>query len=136
MSASGRALAMSFAALCVQGTWATWANADAGKWIAVKAGVVQGLCSFVMTYLVTMFMEFVLLRVSFSPAWIRGIVVGISGILFMLTIQVGAHALAGTPHILLTIAPAAAVGTCYCMLYSQRQVHVMSSDKSAISSNI
>lgn len=123
MKSHQRSLLMSLLGCCVYGSWALWVNFDAGSWLALKASAVQGLCSFALTWVVTMFMEGALARVQLSPAWAQGLVAGLLGVLLMILVQVAGHVVAHTPKLLATIAPCAIFGSIYCLVYSQRRAH-------------
>lgn len=118
MSAARRSLLASLAAMCVQGAWAAYANHTAGPWIAGRSAVVQGLCSFGMTYCVTRLIEWLVPRFRSGPPVSRIARTALLAIGWMLGVQVLAHWLAGTPHIAATIAPAASIGTVYCIVYT------------------
>jgi hypothetical protein len=113
-----RCLVVSCGALLLHGTWATFANWEHGLSVAYKAGLVQGLCGFGMTYANTLWMEYLLARFARLGMGLRFSLTALLTILSMLVIQVSAHLQAGTPEILSTIAPVASFGAIYNTVYS------------------
>ncbi|KUZ26765.1 hypothetical protein [Burkholderia territorii] len=118
MTPGRRSALASLGAMCVQGTWATYANHAFGPWIAGRAAVVQGICSFGMTYAVTRLIEWSVVRFRTDAPTLRAAKTIVLAIGWMLGVQVLAHWLAGTPHIAVTIAPAASLGAIYCTVYT------------------
>jgi ascorbate-specific PTS system EIIC-type component UlaA len=117
-----KALLISCAAFLIQGGWAVYANHESGWERSLPAGLVQGLCSFAMTYLSTLLMEYILLAASAASAGWRFVAASGGTFLFITAVQSLAHWLAGTPHIARTILPAVIVGAIYCVVYSSGRV--------------
>lgn len=113
-----RSLLAAFLAMCLQAAWAAYVNSAHGTWIAGRSALVQGVSSFCMTYLVTLLMERLLAWLQEIQPAHRMAVTATAAIGAMLAVQSGAHWLAGTPHIVATIAPAASIGTLYCISYT------------------
>ncbi len=116
--AQQRSLIMAVGAMLVQGSWAAYANWDFGVAAGVRAGIVQGTLSSVMTYVVTVTMEWVLGRMERAPRHVAVAAAAALAIATMIVLQAGMHWLAGTPRILVSILPAVIVGAFYCAIYS------------------
>lgn len=102
-----RALMMASAAGTAYGAWATIANASHGAAAAARAGMAQCAVSFASTFLMVVILErlFVLGRTPDRGFWMAAIGTTAASASLMAT----THAFAGTPRILLTIAPLVAV---------------------------
>lgn len=118
-----RSLLAAFLAMCLQAAWAAYVNSGHGAWIAGRAALVQGASSFCMTYAVTLLMERLLMYLQAARPAMRLAVTAAAAIGAMLAVQSGAHWLAHTPHIAATIAPAALIGTLYCIGYTAGRTH-------------
>ena len=102
----------------LQGLWAIYANSEHSQAEYLRAGVVQGMNSFVMSFVITFFMEWiVVLYDRIHPVVLRFAAALASAFLFMVTIHYGSNWIFGTPDILETIAPAIIIGTIYCSSY-------------------
>lgn len=97
------------------GSWAVWANFDAGLEVALRAGLLQGTMSFIVTLSGTGIMK--RLFAGNGPTWWRfcrafgGAMAGIYVVI------VTAHLLNGTPNILLTLAPGLPITTFFCLSF-------------------
>ena len=98
------------------GGWAYFANIGYGSGTALKAALTQGSYSFVVTLVLTLFMEFTY-RLSEKP-WLRFNLTFTLTCLLLYATSWGVNALAGTPKILLTILPGAVISTCYTFSYT------------------
>ncbi|SIT51898.1 hypothetical protein BN2476_1510019 [Paraburkholderia piptadeniae] len=54
--------------MCVQGAWAAYASHAFGPWIAGRARVMHGICSFGMTYAATRLIKWLALRFRCDPS--------------------------------------------------------------------
>ncbi|CAN0620813.1 conserved membrane protein of unknown function [Burkholderia multivorans] len=122
MSPAQRSLLASIGAMCLQGAWAAYANHAFGPWVAGRAAVVQGACSFGMTYAVTRLIEWLVMAFRANRQALRVAKTVVLAVAWMIGMQTLAHWLAGTPHIAITIAPAATLGTIYCTVYTLGRV--------------
>ena len=113
MSANQRILLMSVAAFLLYGTWAIYANIEHGSVIAVRAGLAQGVYSFVSTVLITLLLETVYARAAVMPVLVAGTV----GITCTVTLITATHIAVGTPNLLKTIAPSVVIGGAYSYVY-------------------
>lgn len=120
--ANKKALLIGCVAFFIQGSWAVYANHEFGWGKSLPAGLVQGLCSFAMTYLSTMLIEYILFVASAAARALRFTAASASTIVFIAAVQSLAHWLAGTPHIFKTILPAVVIGGIYCIVYALGRV--------------
>ena len=105
--ALGRALLLGSAAGLAYGLWALAANWPHGIAVAVRAALAQFLVSFASTLFMVLILER-LFTLGRSPG--EGFVTAATGTtLISASLMATTHALAGTPSILLTIAPLVAV---------------------------
>lgn len=109
---------MSFAAFILQGSWAIYSNWTYGLFISLKSGTVQGVCSFFMTYIVTLAMEYLYKSFKKSHEYMRFFLTFVVSVFGMLSVQIVAHWVANTPEIMQTTLPAAVIGTMYCAIYT------------------
>lgn len=102
-----RALMMASAAGTAYGAWAVVANASHGAAAAVRAGLAQCAVSFASTFLMVVILErlFALGRTPDRGFWLAAIGTTAASASLMAT----THAVAGTPRIVVTIAPLVAV---------------------------
>lgn len=127
-----RGLLMAAAAMLVQATWAGYANHLHGWQYSIRAALAQGASSFVMTFLITVVIEFLLGALAALAAPMQLLVTFALSVLAMLAMQIGVHCLAGTPELLLTIAPPATVGTGYCFVYTWGRVYLGKTRKPSV----
>ncbi|QUJ66588.1 hypothetical protein KDD30_10485 [Photobacterium sp. GJ3] len=113
----------SLLAFLIQGSWAIYSNIEYGVWLGIKAGLVQGTCSLLMTFSVTQFMQFLINSIHGINSTMKFSVVFIAACCGMTLVQATAHWIANTPEILITIFPAISVGTIYCFLYSAKRIY-------------
>jgi len=115
--------------MLVQATWAAYVNHAHGWQHSVQSAIGQGASSFVMTFLITLVIE-TLLRIfkAYAVSW-RLLLAVVLAVFIMLAMQIGVHLLAGTPELLLTIAPPAAIGTGYCFFYTFGRIYLGKSRK-------
>ena len=117
-----KAFLISCVAFFIQGSWAVYANHEFGWGKSLPAGLVQGLCSFAMTYLSTMLIEYILFVASAAAKTLRFAAASASTSVFIAAVQSLAHWLTGTPHIIKTILPAVLIGGIYCIVYALGRV--------------
>jgi len=113
--AAVRILVPPLAGLLFYGIWAFWVNVEFGELAAFKAAATQGGYSFTITLLLAIVIEWLfkaLKAVSLRQWW-----VGIIACTLLYSTSWGINVLTGTPNILLTILPGAAVSTIYTILY-------------------
>ena len=113
---SWRALVLGVGAALLYGSWAYFANLNAGADRGLRAGLVQALLSFTATVALVVLMER-LFAIGGSPGrgfWLAG--PGSSSVAAL--VMASAHGIAGTPHLLLTIAPSLVIGTAFCFAYA------------------
>jgi hypothetical protein len=115
MAASTAAhMAFAFVAL---GGWAMFANRAHALPEMLRAGLVQGAISCVLTFPLKKFLEWFNPKLSGAAAMVVPPVITASSIAGIL---VGAHTLAGTPEVVATIAVPFTVSTSYAIFYNLR----------------
>lgn len=103
------------AALVFYGGWAYWINLNHGMAPAMKAAFVQGGYSFVLTFLLSLLIEWLFLRWGH---WRYGVpMVGLLICCFLYSVSWGVNFLAMTPEILWTILPGAFISTIFTISY-------------------
>jgi hypothetical protein len=104
-------------AACLQGSWALRANLQNGMTAALHAAATQACVSFMLTMAQVMILE-ALFPLGRTPA--EGFVLAVVG---MSGLGAGfaatGHAIAGTPHILATIAPSICLGCTFNVIYAR-----------------
>lgn len=112
---SGRSVAAAAAGFVGYGLWAAYANESHGSAAALRAGVVQGSYSFVLTLVMSLVTEWVYARLDGvrlrAPLTVAAVVGALFGTAY------GINAVAGTPEIVATIAPGFAIGALYTGAY-------------------
>ncbi|HAE49757.1 MAG: hypothetical protein CMO30_17395 [Tistrella sp.] len=108
-----RALILGTASGLLYGGWAFFANHGAGMPAGLRAAAVQFLLSFGATAVLTLAMDAILARRLRAGA----IVAAVVPISLLAVVFATAHALAGTPHVLATIAPSYGIGLVFCTVY-------------------
>lgn len=98
------------------GGWACYANYDYGLEVATKAAFTQGSYSFIVTLVMTLFME-ALFRLIANPT-LRFCVTFFGTCAVLYTTSWGVNALMGTPEIFMTILPGIIIGTAYTFGYT------------------
>ena len=102
-------------ALLGYGGWAYWINMTHGSGAAMKAAIVQGGYSFVLTCLLSLLIEFLYQRYSH---WRYGVVlIGVVVCCLLYSLSWGINVLAMTPEILWTILPGAVISTLFTISY-------------------
>lgn len=101
--------------MVVYGGWAVFANADHGAAVSIRAGLVQGTYSLVLTFLMTLVTESLHAKLG-GTALGNVAVVGIVCMILFVT-PFGIHMLNGTPEILMTILPGFLIGCVYTAVY-------------------
>jgi hypothetical protein len=110
-------IAIGVAAGVMYGSWAAWANWGHGlAWL--RAAVAQFVLSFFSTALLTLAINRVLAR-GRSPA--NRLVAATVPLAIAITSFALLHWLLGTPQIAATIAPSAAIGLVFCIVYTRTQ---------------
>lgn len=102
-------------AFLAMGGWAVFANRGSGPGHALKAGLVQGLLSAGLTFLIKRGLEAPFRRLTGPLALILPPALSCALVLCLL---VSAHTLAGTPEIWVTIAAPFAVSSTYAFVYT------------------
>ena len=115
-SEARRAFFSAVVAFIIWGSWALIAHWDYAIWVKVKAGVTQGMSSFTFTYIGTIMLER-LFRVGKTPLT-QVLISGLGTFGIVLSSVLVIHTLAGTPEMLLTIAPSMTVSFFYCLSYA------------------
>lgn len=101
--------------LVFYGLWAVWANHDHGLSIALRAGMIQGGLSFIVTLTGTQLMK--ALYQAPGPPWWQFLRACGGALLGIYVLIVGAHLLNGTPNILLTLAPGLPITIVFCVSF-------------------
>lgn len=114
-NAAVRILVPPLMGLLFYGSWAFWVNSEFGQAAAFRAAATQGSYSFVITLLLALVIEWLFVLFKLLP-W-RQFWVGLLACLLLYASSWGVNALTGTPNILWTILPGAAVSTVYTVLY-------------------
>ena len=112
---SGRSVAAATAGLVGYGLWAAYANAAHGGETALRAGLVQGSYSFLLTLVMSVATEWIYRWFAGLPLRAMWTIAAVAAALFMTAFAV--NAAAGTPEIIATIAPGFAIGTFYTSVY-------------------
>lgn len=112
-----RPILVALAAGALYGSWAAFVNCGAGVVMALRAGVTQAVLSTITTLMLALVLErlFRWSRTAIRGFWVASL--GTAGL--AATAVAIVHAVAGTPHIAVTIAPSVAVGTAFCFLYAR-----------------
>ena len=110
-----RVLVPPFLGFLGYGAWAYWVNSEFGSMMAMKAAFTQGTYSFVITLVLAVTIEWLYRCLQALPKghWL----VAFFACLVLYSTSWGVNALAGTPNILLTILPGAAMSTIYTFVY-------------------
>ena len=111
----GRSFLSGLAGFFAYGGWAVFANYEHGMEVAMRAGLAQGTFSLVITFVMTIFTEWVYIRVGDVPGKLYTITGMISLTLFASAYSI--HLFIGTPEILMTILPGFVIGTLYTFAY-------------------
>lgn len=115
-----RAVVDSFWGAClgaaVYAAWAVWANWDAGRHIALAAGLTHWVASTFLTYTGTGVMR-QLHRHARGAAGAMLLCFG-GGLLYTYALLLGAHALVGTAHLALTLAAGVVPNLLFCGSYA------------------
>lgn len=114
--ALSRAVALATASGTAYGAWAVFANRAHGAAIALRAGAAQCALSFVSTFVMVVLLErlFALGRTPTRGFWLASAGTTAASATLMAT----THALAGTPRILVTIAPLVAIAATVYTTYA------------------
>jgi hypothetical protein len=110
-----RSLGAGLAGFVVYGGWAYWANLGHGQAMGMRAGLLQGGYSFALTFFSTLMMEWLYRRCA-GHAHARLLTIAATGAI-LLAVPATLHMLAGTPEILMTVAPGFAIGMVYTTVY-------------------
>lgn len=103
-------------AFVAMGGWAYYVNSAHGTDAALRAGLVQGTASAILTALLKRALELVFQRLQASP-W-RRILPWVLSSICITSLLLLFHTLAGTPNILATIAVPLFVSTTYAIVYT------------------
>ncbi|MRX27335.1 hypothetical protein [Kangiella sp. HZ709] len=98
------------------GAWGYIANSDAGHDIALRSGLVQGGMSFLLTFVGSAIMEF-MVRLSKDnlKRFLMAVITNLTAVYSFIIIG---HLLNGTPNIFLSILPGLIITCIYCFSYS------------------
>jgi hypothetical protein len=112
-----RPLLIAVIASAVYGGWAALAHIRLGASVALHAGLTQAALSAVTTLGLVLLLER-LFHWASNP--VRGFwLASLGASTLAITWLAGGHALAGTPHIAVAIAPSAIVGVACCFAYAR-----------------
>ena len=110
-----RSLLSGVAGFAAYGGWAYFANMEHGVAVAMRAGLVQGTYSLVLTFFMTLFTEFAFVKIYGLPfakvLTTAAIAIVLSSTAYFI------HLFVGTPEIIMTILPGALIGTTYTFMY-------------------
>ncbi|GGB29505.1 hypothetical protein GCM10011505_08550 [Tistrella bauzanensis] len=112
-----RALMLGLASGLIYGSWAYFANHTADPAAALRAAGVQFALSFGATAILTMAMDAVLTTGDAPAGLTRRLAAAVLPITLLALVFAAAHAIAGTPRILATIAPSYGIGLVFCAVY-------------------
>ena len=110
-----RLLVPPFIGFLFYGGWAFWVNYEAGQTLALKAAFTQGAYSFTITLVLALLIEWLFSRFKKWPFHL--FFIGLITCSFLYVTSWSLNYFAGTPNILLTILPGAAVSTVYTIIY-------------------
>ncbi len=117
----GRALIPALAIGVVWGGWASYVNAGHGYDAQRNAALAQGGISFVVTFFMTILLNFFFVKISRPFARIAAPIFLTMSIVVALTAIV--HVVMGTPEIVATLAGPCFAGTLYCFTYILKLMH-------------
>lgn len=123
---SKRALVMGVLAGALYGAWAIYANWNHGLPRVARAFAIQFVLSFCSTSFMTLMIELTLARGRSAANKLLAAIGPHSG---MITLFVIIHYIAGTPHVMKTIAPSAVVGLLFCIVYVSRRGRVVTAPR-------
>lgn len=122
-----RSLLSACAGFVVYGGWALWVNLADSMGMGLRAGLVQGSYSFLLTMTMTLAIEGLMRRLE-AHAWRRTFtVLLISAGSFATAYSI--HFINGTPKILLTILPGFFLGALYTLSYTYVYTRASVSEK-------
>ncbi len=101
-------------AAVVWGAWSYFVNSAESTTTGLVAGLAQSLASFVMTLIVVLVVTRIYNSISHSSLQI--VLPAVITVIGICLILVAVHALAGTPHIVFTIAPSLTVAFIFCVV--------------------
>lgn len=110
-----RLLIPPFIGFLFYGSWAFWVNYEHGQALALKAAFTQGSYSFTITLVLALIVEWLFLRLKNWPFPL--FCIGLIACSFLYLTSWSLNYFAGTPNILMTILPGAAVSTVYTFIY-------------------
>jgi len=112
-----RTLLIPLVAGALYGGWAAFIHGSLGSGPALRAALTQASLSITQTLVLVLLLQR-LFRVPSNP--LRGFWLAAGGASTLtITWLIAGHAFAGTPHIALTIAPSAIIGTGFCFVYAR-----------------
>ena len=114
----GRSVVMGILAGTLYGLWAVHANRGHDVAHVARAASAQFLLSSCATALLTLLIEVILARGRTIPNLVFAATGPHAG---MVTLFLAVHLLSGTPHVLATIAPSAAIGLVFSMVYVRKR---------------
>ena len=110
-----RSITAGLAGFVVYGSWAYYINLTHGFEIGMRAGLVQGSYSLVLTLSTTLLMEYLL--TSFQSVKGQAVLTILITSVITFVTAFAIHRLFGTPEILMTIAPGFFIGALYTVFY-------------------
>jgi hypothetical protein len=114
-STTFRSIASGIAGLIVYGGWAFFVNSEYGTQAGMKAALVQGSYSFVLTLCTTLIMEFLWQALQTVPRPVMATIVITNSFTFITAYSI--NWIFGTPAILLTILPGFTIGIAFTSVY-------------------
>ncbi len=111
-----RSLLSAMARMLFYGAWAFYVNSAYGFSVAMKAGIIQGMNSFFLTFVMSIVME--QFFKCFSLALLRFLATFLSSSILVCLFSWTVNYLANTPEILMTILPGCIVSTVYAFSYT------------------
>ncbi|WP_066565595.1 hypothetical protein [Snodgrassella sp. CFCC 13594] len=113
-------------AFVLWGSWAGYINADHGFWRGLFSGLTQGLCSLVITLIMTRALEWQYNALSIR--FLKIVLPPIATVLVTGTSLVAIHYLIGTPNIAQTVTPALSVAILFGFMTTARLAKPTSAD--------
>ncbi len=114
-SETARSLIAGLAGFLVYGGWAWYVNAAHSAEAGMRAGLLQGTYSLILTFSTTLLMERVYAMLKTRNGAVA-LTTAMTSVLLFIT-AAGIHMIAATPEILMTILPGWVIGTIYTAVY-------------------
>jgi hypothetical protein len=119
---TARALASAVVAAILYGSWAGFSNWEHGTRVALEAGLVQGAMSFLSTLTLVLVLEALFrLGVRLGGRAFHGFLLAAVGTTSLMSaVMTTVHWVAGTPNLVITVAPSLVVGAVFFIAYAWR----------------